>query len=201
MEDIEQRTFTSCTVQLPFWKRYVGDAFTALPQEQIQLFHSNLNLIEPTFQFTIDTEVEGTFPFLDTRVNCHADGSLTTSVFRKKTIKTGIWNSIPTILWRARLLWPTRSSPEHTGSACRCLTGMLRRGTLPRPSTMSTPQGWLRETGNPRWHTALHLMQSCPKPWWSSRKSSMYPSPSGGSSHHWRSGLVFAHITPYAIHW
>ena len=78
-EDVEQRALTSCTVQLPFWKRYMDDTFTALPQEHIQ------NSIEPTIQFTIETEVEGTLPFLDTRVTRHADGSLTTSVFREKT--------------------------------------------------------------------------------------------------------------------
>ena len=48
MEDIEQRALTSCTIQPPFWKRYVDDTFTALPQEQIQLFHDNLNSTEPT---------------------------------------------------------------------------------------------------------------------------------------------------------
>ena len=48
MEDVEQRALTSCTIQPPFWKRYVDDTFTALPQEQIQLFHDNLNSIEPT---------------------------------------------------------------------------------------------------------------------------------------------------------
>ena len=45
MEDIEQRALTSCTIQPPFWKRYVDDTFTALTQEQIQLFHGNLNSI------------------------------------------------------------------------------------------------------------------------------------------------------------
>jgi len=85
MEDVEQRAFTSGTIQPPFWKRYVDDTFTALPQKQIQLFHNHLNSIEPTIQFTIETEVEGTLPFLDTRVTCHTDDSLATSVFRKRT--------------------------------------------------------------------------------------------------------------------
>ena len=48
MEDAEQRALTSCTIQPPFWKWYVDDTFTALPQEQIQLFHDNLNSTEPT---------------------------------------------------------------------------------------------------------------------------------------------------------
>ena len=85
MEDIEQRALTSCTVRLPFWKLFVDDTFTAWPQEQIQLFHNNLNSIESTIQFTIETEVEGTLPFLDTKVTHHADGSLATSVFSEET--------------------------------------------------------------------------------------------------------------------
>ena len=75
MEDVEQRALTSCTVQLPFWKQYVDDTVMALPQEQIQLFHDNLNSIEPTIQFTIETEVDRTLLLLDTRVTRHTDGS------------------------------------------------------------------------------------------------------------------------------
>ena len=85
MEDVEQTALTFSTIQPPFWKRYVDDTFTALPQKQIQRFHNHLNSNEPTIQFTIETEVEGTLPFLDTRVTHHSDGSLTTTVFRKKT--------------------------------------------------------------------------------------------------------------------
>lgn len=85
MEDVEQRALTSSDYQPPFWKRYVDDTITALPQDQIQGFHDHLNSIEPTIQFTIETEVDGTLPFLDTRVTRHTDGSLSTTVFRKKT--------------------------------------------------------------------------------------------------------------------
>ena len=85
---------------------------------------------------------------------------------------------------------------EKTGSTCRCPTGMLRRGTSPRPSAaMGTPQGWLRRTGKPRWHTACiwtSVAQSH-----ASRMSGVYLSLSGGSSHCWRSRLVFVHIAPY----
>ena len=45
----------------------------------------NLNSIEPTNKFTIELEQEGSLPFLDTSVTRHNDGSLTTTVFRKKT--------------------------------------------------------------------------------------------------------------------
>ena len=142
MEDVEQRALTSCTIQPPFWKRYVDDTLTALPQEQIQLFHDKLNSIEPTIQFTIETEVEGTLPFLDTMVTHHVDGSLTTSVFRKKTHTDRYldFNSHHPLVHKIAVA--ARSSPEQTGSAYPCLTGMLRRGTAPRPSTaMGIPHG------------------------------------------------------------
>ena len=59
----QSRALTSCTGQPLFWKGYVDDTFTALPQEQIQPFHDHLNSIEPTIQFTIETEVEGMLLF------------------------------------------------------------------------------------------------------------------------------------------
>ena len=152
MEDVE------LPVQPPLWKQYVDDTFTALPQEQIQLFHDNLNLIEPTIQFTIGTEVEGTLPFLDIRVTHHADGSLATSVFRKKTHTDRYldFDSHPLAhkIAVARMLL-TRADR----SVCRCLTGMLRRSTSLRPSTaMGTPQGWLRRSAT---HLPVSMQLTC----------------------------------------
>ena len=63
----------------------MDDTFTVLPRGQIQQFHDHLNSIEPTIKFTIEMEQEGSLPFLDTRVTRNGDGSLTTTVFRKKT--------------------------------------------------------------------------------------------------------------------
>ena len=42
-----------------------------------------MNSIEPTIQFTIESE--GTLPFLDTWITHHSDGTITTTVFQKKT--------------------------------------------------------------------------------------------------------------------
>ena len=205
MEDVEQRALTSSTIQPPFWKRYVDDTFTALPQKQIQWFHNHLNSIEPTIQFTIETEVEGT------PISGHQgypplwwlfDHDRTRVQKKDPHMQTGIWTLTPTILWRTRSLWLARSSPEQTGSACLCLTGMLRRHTSCRPSTaMGTPQQWSRRTGKPHWHTALHLVQWHLEPQWSSHMSGMCPKPSDGSLLLWRSGPVFAHIIHYGKHW
>lgn len=51
----------------------------------LQWEYNYINSIEQTIQFTIETEVEGTLPFLNTWVTHHADGSLSKLVFRKKT--------------------------------------------------------------------------------------------------------------------
>ena len=70
---------------LPFWKRYVDDTLTALPQDKVQHFHQHLNSIETTIQFTVEMESESTLPFLDTRITHHPNGSLLTTVLRKST--------------------------------------------------------------------------------------------------------------------
>ena len=68
-----------------FWKRYVDDTLTALRQDKVQRFNEHLNTIETTLQFTVEMEIEGTLPFLDTRVTHHFDGSLSTTVVKKNT--------------------------------------------------------------------------------------------------------------------
>ena len=84
MEDVEERALSTCTHKPLFWKRYVDDTLSALPPDQIQAFHHHLNSIEPSIQFTIEEESQGTIAFLDTVVTRHDDGSLSTTVFRKK---------------------------------------------------------------------------------------------------------------------
>ena len=85
MEDVERRALSTYPLPLPFWKRYVDDTLTALPQDKVHCFHEHLNSIESTIQFTVEMESEGTLPFLDTKIAHHPDGSLSTTVFRKTT--------------------------------------------------------------------------------------------------------------------
>ena len=84
MEDVEQRALSSYPDPPPFWKRYVDDTCTALPPEQVQAFHTHINTVEPSIQFTLELE-NGMLPFLDTEVTHHPDGSLCTKVYRKPT--------------------------------------------------------------------------------------------------------------------
>ena len=84
MEDIEEQALATHSLQPIFWKRRIDDTLTALPRDQIKQFHQHINSIEPSIEFTIEEESNGSIPFLDTRVVWHDDGSLFT-VFRKQT--------------------------------------------------------------------------------------------------------------------
>ena len=48
-------------------------------------FHCNLNCIEPSIQFTLETESEGQLAFLDVLISGNQDGSNDTTVYRKPT--------------------------------------------------------------------------------------------------------------------
>ena len=85
MESVEERALSTYQSPVPFWKRYVDDTVTALPRDQVKTFHSHLNTIEASIQFTVEEETDNTLPFLDTKITHHIDGSLTTTVFRKST--------------------------------------------------------------------------------------------------------------------
>ena len=56
----------------------------ALPESLIQQFLDNLNSIEQSVKFTFEVEENKKLTFLDTVITCHKDGSLTTSIYRKK---------------------------------------------------------------------------------------------------------------------
>ena len=63
----------------------MDDTCTALPRTQLEQFHTHLNSIEPSIDFTYELEDEGNLPFLDLNIKHHPDGTLSTNVFRKKT--------------------------------------------------------------------------------------------------------------------
>ena len=85
MEDIEERALSTFGIQLPFWKRYVDDTCTAVPIQRKDDLLRHLNQVEDSIKFTVEEEVDGCLPFLDISIKHHTDGSLSTSVFRKKT--------------------------------------------------------------------------------------------------------------------
>ena len=75
MEDVEERALSTCPhPPPPFWKRYVDDTFTALPEDQVDRFLDHLNTVEPSIKFTMEKESNGSLSFLDTLVTLQMMG-------------------------------------------------------------------------------------------------------------------------------
>ncbi len=85
MEDIEDKGISTYPTPPPFWKRFVDDIITALPKVSVQPFLNHLNSIEDTINFTVELESNGELSFLDTTVKHNSNGTLSTTIFRKKT--------------------------------------------------------------------------------------------------------------------
>ncbi len=83
--DVEERALTSFPTPPPFWKRYVDDTCTAIPPNLLESFHTHLNSIEPSIDFTHELEEQQKLPFLDLLIKHDPDGTLSTTVYRKKT--------------------------------------------------------------------------------------------------------------------
>ena len=83
MEDVEERALSTFDVDLPFWKRYVDDTCTAVPRNRVQDLLHHLNGIEESIKFMVEVESNSQLPFLDVLLRCTADGSISTSIYRK----------------------------------------------------------------------------------------------------------------------
>ena len=63
----------------------MDDICTALEPELVKDFHQHLNNIEDSIQFTCEIQEDGQLPFLDINLRKENDGTISTSVFRKRT--------------------------------------------------------------------------------------------------------------------
>ncbi|XP_072025437.1 uncharacterized protein [Amphiura filiformis] len=90
MEWLEQRAIANAPIACrpKLWKRYVDDILEITPKGTTQdRSTDHLNKADPTnnIKFTYEEEAEGKIPFLDTLINRKDDGSVKTTVYRKKT--------------------------------------------------------------------------------------------------------------------
>ena len=61
MEDVESQAIASFSSSPYFWKRYVDNTCCALQTDLIQDFHYHRHSIEPSNQFTLETESAGQY--------------------------------------------------------------------------------------------------------------------------------------------
>ena len=87
MEKLERKARRTAPVNCKprIWKRYVDDILEAIKKDQITDFTDHLNAVDKTgsTRFTYEEESNGTLPFLDLLIRRHADGAVSTQVFRQ----------------------------------------------------------------------------------------------------------------------
>jgi hypothetical protein len=86
MEHFENLVLDSALHKPSLWLHSVDDTFVVWPHgpEQLQNFHSHLNSLKPTIQFTMGIESDNVIPFLDVVV-IRKETTLTAEVYRKST--------------------------------------------------------------------------------------------------------------------
>ena len=103
MKDAEQRALALSPIQRFFWKKYVGDAISAVSVNEVERLLPHLNSVGPSIQFTFDLNVhehERCLPLLDLNVHRTDRANLETSIYRKPThTPTNISLSTLTILF------------------------------------------------------------------------------------------------------
>ncbi|XP_064469769.1 uncharacterized protein LOC135384497 [Ornithodoros turicata] len=83
MEHIEETAMERFSRPVKFYRRYVDDTFVILDRNHVEEFHSVLNSIESSINFTYEVEQGGKLPFLDICVCRDSTGSIHTCVYRK----------------------------------------------------------------------------------------------------------------------
>tara|TARA_B110001454_G_scaffold213642_1_gene232163 strand:- start:194 stop:1396 length:1203 start_codon:yes stop_codon:yes gene_type:complete len=74
------------TSDFEFWKHYVDDVLDSVQLDfDVTRFLDYLNSFEPRIKFTVESQEGSEFSFLDIRMITNEDGSVETSVYRKKT--------------------------------------------------------------------------------------------------------------------
>jgi len=62
-----------------------NDTFVLIEQRHLTNFAEHINKTESSMKFTMETEINGSIPFLDVLVKRGTTGQISTSVYRKTT--------------------------------------------------------------------------------------------------------------------
>lgn len=85
MEDVEERAISMFHPSPTFCQQYVDDTCTAVSSDRVQDLLAHLNATEPSIQFMVEVESEGSPPFLDVHLHHETDGSISMTMYRKDT--------------------------------------------------------------------------------------------------------------------
>ena len=89
MEDLEQKIIATAPVycQPRNWKRYVDDVICLVHTEKAKKLQQHMNTVDPTGSIISKREYEenNSMPFLDAKFTRKDDGSVMSTVYRKKT--------------------------------------------------------------------------------------------------------------------
>ena len=85
MKDVERTALRSFAHPPRVWKRYLDDTFCIIGENHIEKFYQHLNAIESCIEFTIKRERDEQISFLDVLVERENNGTVSTSVYKKKT--------------------------------------------------------------------------------------------------------------------
>ena len=69
MEHFEQIALNSALHRPRLWKRYVDDTLCIIGNNEVDELLLHINSIRPSIKFTVETEKDGSLPFLDTLVS------------------------------------------------------------------------------------------------------------------------------------
>lgn len=122
------------------WHRYVDDIFATLEErERADVVLRYLNQQHPNIRFTIEHEVDGKLPFLDTTVH-RSSSSFFTTLYRKKTF-TGVylnWTSLTSKRYKIGLIyclldriWKIYSDDGKRDDEIRTLRQILAKNDYP----------------------------------------------------------------------
>ena len=85
MQHHDRTAITTFRTNLKCYERFVDDTFIIIRQVDLQDFFNHMNSIHPKIKFTIEEEIDGCLPFLDTKLKRNSDGRISVLVYRKPT--------------------------------------------------------------------------------------------------------------------
>lgn len=92
MQDLQEYCINKLTYQLPFFKRYVDDIITSIPNDTSQHIIDVFNSYHPRLKFTIEKENNSKIPFLDVLLIRNENGTIDTDWYHKPTFSERFLN-------------------------------------------------------------------------------------------------------------